>query len=332
MPLNTEVPDPDSLDNHCPGPRFTSGEELELLRLAAHLRRAINAADSDDCKTETITICIDLLKPFTLLDLPRLPIGVRRSFVDTIHLCALKSPHETRAELEEIADVFVRSITMQVLPLRERLLREEVTAPELSAVLQCHSNNRTDFNFQYDDADHFFDALLDYSPPRFTRTEVGAEGLFYQPTPITLVRNWLKEIPPSHSDTIFELGCGTGRAAFAMALLSEASIVGVEISSTLCRVARKLAELNKISRFCLIENDVRNVDFSGGTIFYLFNPFKGELLDIVIDKIRVVAEKRPITVVAMGDCRASLETRGWLNRTGGAKEHQSLGIYTSRKC
>ena len=48
------------------------------------------------------------------------------------------------------------------------------------------------------------------------------------------------------------------------------------------------------------EHDARDADLANGTVFFLYAPFTGEVLDAVLLRLRAVAETHAIVVVALG--------------------------------
>jgi hypothetical protein len=48
-----------------------------------------------------------------------------------------------------------------------------------------------------------------------------------------------------------------------------------------------------------INQDVRDVDLSAGTVFFLNNPFAGSILEEVVEKVRQVATQHPIKILAL---------------------------------
>ena len=71
--------------------------------------------------------------------------------------------------------------------------------------------------------------------------EVEFGELKFGETTLKTVREILKRVPLKADDTVFELGCGRGRAAFLLHFLTGASVVGVDLVSSFISTGRRLA-------------------------------------------------------------------------------------------
>lgn len=74
------------------------------------------------------------------------------------------------------------------------------------------------------------------------RLGVGREGNEYKPIPVHAFRQMLRHVPVAHREWSFiDIGCGKGRAVILACTFPFASVAGVELSDTLCAVARSNA-------------------------------------------------------------------------------------------
>ena len=76
----------------------------------------------------------------------------------------------------------------------------------------------------------------------------------------------------------------------------------------------------------MIQADVRSVDLSDGTIFYLYTPFTGAVLNSVLEQLRLVALQHPIQICTYGPHLAAVTSQPWLQRIERAS---AISIYTS---
>jgi hypothetical protein len=62
--------------------------------------------------------------------------------------------------------------------------------------------------------------------------------------------------------------------------------------------------------------DARYADYSEGTVFFLYTPFKGRLLAQVLERLRVEAQHRRITLFTYGPCTPQVARQPWLHSAG----------------
>jgi SAM-dependent methyltransferase len=99
------------------------------------------------------------------------------------------------------------------------------------------------------------------------------------------------------SDVFVDIGCGVGRAAAFVHLLTGARVIGVEVQSALARATRALATRLALPISCL-EGDAATLiaEVAAGTVFFLYCPFSGHRLATVLAALEVIARARPIRV------------------------------------
>ncbi|WNG59909.1 class I SAM-dependent methyltransferase [Archangium gephyra] len=114
------------------------------------------------------------------------------------------------------------------------------------------------------------------------------------------ISDFLALINPGKRDTVYDLGCGNGKFAITVAASSSARVKGVEYGQTYVESARRTAERFTLPNLEFIHADVRDVDMSDGTAFYLFFPFWGEVAKAVARVLGGIARTRDITVYASG--------------------------------
>ena len=71
--------------------------------------------------------------------------------------------------------------------------------------------------------------------------EVEFGELKFGETTLKTVREILRRVPLKADDTVFELGCGRGRAAFLIHFLTGARVVGVDLVGSFITTGRRLA-------------------------------------------------------------------------------------------
>lgn len=142
---------------------------------------------------------------------------------------------------------------------------------------------------------------------------LGFEQFLYEGTPYEYIRELFAVLNPSVNDVVYDLGSGYGRVVLYGAITSSAKLKGIEI------VPERVAECEKIKRNLKLDNaeflrgNVLDLDFSDGTIFFLFNPFFSETLEKVGENLRALAKNKTIKIVTWGGSSNDFfEEQTWL--------------------
>lgn len=109
----------------------------------------------------------------------------------------------------------------------------------------------------------------------------------------------LIEVPVVRADTVIDLGSGFGKFVLVARLLTGANVRGIELQPELISWARRASQALGVD-VDFIEGDARDAPLEDGTVFFLYAPFTGPVLDAVARRLHAVAKKRAITVAALG--------------------------------
>ncbi|WP_394822651.1 hypothetical protein [Pendulispora albinea] len=133
----------------------------------------------------------------------------------------------------------------------------------------------------------------------------------YAPSGVGEILHALDAVKPAAGDTFVDLGAGLGKVVLLTALLTDARACGVELDPALVAHARASASSLCLAepRVQLVEADAREADLEAGTIFYMYVPFTGSVLDMVMTRLAHLAERRPLVI-----CAHALDTQrfSWL--------------------
>ncbi|MBI4789009.1 MAG: hypothetical protein HY782_18410 [Chloroflexi bacterium] len=164
----------------------------------------------------------------------------------------------------------------------------------------------------YDAIDVFVNGLLrgDTAPAETRPRE--PEMVFYQPTPARIVLELARKI--GKGDVFYDLGSGLGQVTVLVNLLAGCKSIGIEFESAYCDYARGCAAQLELSRVEFVNADARNADYSDGTVFFMYTPFKGAILRRVLERLAAQARKRAITIGSYGPCTLDLSKQSWLTR------------------
>jgi hypothetical protein len=152
----------------------------------------------------------------------------------------------------------------------------------------------------------------------------------YEPVPARVVLDLIDNANLQPDDIFYDLGSGLGQVVILVNRLSGIKARGIEIDSVLCDQARNFASPSGGGEVAFIHADARDADYSDGTVFYLFTPFKGMVLQTVLDKLQQESQKRKIKLCTYGACTLSIATQPWLRSIYSHADHEfKLAIFES---
>lgn len=128
----------------------------------------------------------------------------------------------------------------------------------------------------------------------------GDEQFTHEPTPYSYIEDFVDFLKPKNGDVIYDLGSGYGRFAIYCALVTKATIKGIELipeRSLSSRLSARELKLKNVNFYCANAIDF---DFSDGDIFFLFNPFNENTLSKIGDKLEMIARHKQITIATWG--------------------------------
>lgn len=117
----------------------------------------------------------------------------------------------------------------------------------------------------------------------------------YEPTPYKVIEKMLSQLCLSADDVFVDLGCGKGRVIFSVATKRLKKVIGVETRKDIFDVAVSNAKNLKIKNTPVevINSDVATFDMTGGTIFFMANPFGINTQKRVMENIRNSLKSKP---------------------------------------
>ena len=164
----------------------------------------------------------------------------------------------------------------------------------------------------YDALDELFAELFDAGELPELHAQLGPEMVAYQPTPGRVILSLIQRAALSCDDVVCDLGSGLGHVLLACALLSGARGVGVELEPAYCAYAASCARKLRLPQVTFIAADARQAPLDEANVFYLYTPFRGQLLEQMLERLRQEALARPIVVCSYGPCTAQVGRAAWL--------------------
>ena len=165
----------------------------------------------------------------------------------------------------------------------------------------------------YDNLDVFINGLsLFQAMPEQTK-ELEPEMVYYQKTPVRIVFELVEKVSFREGDVFFDLGSGLGQVAVLVNLFAGITVKGVEFEPAFCGYARNCAAQLNLSNVTFIHADARKADYSGGTVFFMFTPFRGVILQEVLEILRKESLLRKIKIITYGPCTTQVALQSWLD-------------------
>jgi SAM-dependent methyltransferase len=182
----------------------------------------------------------------------------------------------------------------------------------------------------YDNLDILINGVTSFLPmPEQTR-DLEPEMVYYQKTPARIVFELVEKAHFLKGDVFFDVGSGLGQVAMLVNLLTGVRAIGVEFEPAFCRYARECAAQLNLSGVRFDNVDAREADFSEGTVFFLYTPFRGEILRNVLEVLKKESLERKIRLITYGPCTAQVALESWLEgeRPGNPCTYK-LGFFSS---
>jgi len=168
----------------------------------------------------------------------------------------------------------------------------------------------------YDNLDVFINGLLfNNSLPEATMKQE-KETVFYQQTPARIILELAECTGLKESDVFFDIGSGLGLVTILINLISGATVRGVEYEPAYINYAQTCVQQLKLNNIEFINADARNADYSKGTVFFMYTPFMGNMLQEMLDILQAEAQKRAIRIFTYGPCSAVVAREDWLAPVG----------------
>ena len=169
----------------------------------------------------------------------------------------------------------------------------------------------------YDNLDIFINGLLFDKPiPPATRA-TEKEMVLYQKTPARIIFEMVETAKIKQDDVFFDLGSGIGQAVLLVNLLSGVTAKGIEYEPAYCDYARASASALNLSNVEFITADAREADYSQATIFFMYTPFEGKMLQDMLNILQKVSQSRAIKIFSYGPCSTYLAQQNWLSCING---------------
>jgi len=249
-------------------------------------------------------------------------------FLEFHIICQIDSLRSTESDQDRLAELYhqAEEIKSQLEEIDTKLfqrLQQEISqgkfrGKEFEALVRAYVNFESNSDEEgYDNLDIFINRLLSlqYMPEQSTALE--PEMVFYQKTPARIVFELAKEGGFKKEDIFFDIGSGLGQTVMLVNLLADIRTVGVEFDPAFCKYSEECAAMLGLQNVAFINTDAREADYSLGTVFFMYTPFKGKMLGDVLEVLRKESLQRKIRVITYGPCTTDVAGQDWLHLTSG---------------
>ncbi len=186
-------------------------------------------------------------------------------------------------------------------------------------------------HYGFENLDSLIEGVLIPLPHPEPTSERAYGMVRYEPTPVSVILELFDQVRFSKDDVFYDLGSGLGKVVLLVHLLAGIPCIGVEYEPAYCKYAAQRAAMLGLSGAIFINADARDVDYSKGTVFFLFNPFGGEIFNAVFAKLKEEAQSRQITICSYGAGTLPLADLPWLQVADlGTVDEVCLAIFRSK--
>lgn len=228
--------------------------------------------------------------------------------LDSNHADDLRKLKSRAASMKERLERINEEILQR---LRNRIKSGALIGEQFRSELVNYVGERDDSGKEYDWLDVFVNGLLRLdTPPQETKPRE-SEMVFYQPTPARVILALIDKANITRNDVFYDLGSGLGQVCILVNLLTGAKSKGVEFEPAYCDYARQCARRLNLPEVEFVNQDARAADYADGTIFFMYTPFRGKLLQQVLRKLEGEAQNRRIRICTYGPCSQQVSAQPW---------------------
>ena len=302
---------------------------MPLERAIREIRSELEAIERDDILDEEASFgsrleALDVIEVSILERVEGLLAGSSQEEA----LLALKQRAEVvRSRLEAIDERLFRQLRAGI---RSGAYRGAELRRRLEANAGSGRGKRSQGGGAYDSLDALLSGILLAGAAPGETTERESEMVFYQPTPGRIIFELVERAALQKHDTFYDLGSGLGQVVILVSLLSGARAKGIEFDPAYCEYARRCAKELNLSEVDFINVDAREARYADGTVFFLYTPFEGKMLQEVLERLKGEAQRRRIRVYTYGPCTLAVSRQDWLKSVDESVYHvNSLAVFRS---
>ena len=157
------------------------------------------------------------------------------------------------------------------------------------------------------------------------------EMIHYESTPVSALLELVDRVALTPAERFVDIGSGLGQVVLLVHLLAGVDAVGLEVAPAFVEQAQGEAATLGVKRVMFKQGDARTADLCGGTVYFLFSPFRGRMLRTVLNRLKGEATARRLTICSFGPCTEQIAAERWLKIQEAGMTHEfRLAIFHSR--
>lgn len=236
----------------------------------------------------------------------------------------------------------VRALQSDLMELNQALYRKlrfgirtgTVTPSQLRRLLESNCRYRRGdtacMHWGADAADALAAGLFRSDCPPHEWDGGDSEMIHYESTPVSAVLELVDRVPMTCADRFVDIGSGLGQVVLLLHLLAGVEAMGLEVVPAYVERARGEAKRLGIEGVSFKVGDARSADLCGGTVYFLFSPFRGQMLQTVLNRLQHEACTRLLTICSFGPCTERIAGESWLTLQETGMNHEfRLAIFQS---
>ena len=165
----------------------------------------------------------------------------------------------------------------------------------------------------YDNLDILINGLFHFEEMPGQTLDLEPEMVYFQKTPARIIFELAEKVQLNKADVFYDLGSGLGQVVMLVNLLTGTIAKGVEFEPMFCDYAKHCAQELNLFDARFINDDARQADYSNGTVFFMFTPFTGTIMQDVLERLKQESLTREIKVITYGPCTPTVAQQTWLN-------------------
>ncbi len=229
----------------------------------------------------------------------------------------------------------LENIDMQMFHRLQACIRSgEVTGERFRKLIQKYTGFNNADSVQeareYDHVDVFVNGLFPFQTMPEQTKELDPEMVYYQKTPARIIFELTEKAAFTEKDVFYDIGSGLGQVAMLVHLLTGVATRGIEFEPAFCDYANNCVAQLHLSDIIFINTDARAADYSEGTVFFMFTPFKGEIMQQVLEMLKKESLQRKIRIITYGPCTTHVALQDWLHPVTPVNSNvYSLAVFSS---
>jgi Histone methylation protein DOT1 len=163
----------------------------------------------------------------------------------------------------------------------------------------------------YDVLDAFVNGLFSDQPLPVETKALLPDMVSFHKTPVRVVMGMIELAEMDSGDVFVDIGSGLGQVVLLVNLLAGVRGMGIEYEPSYCAYASAIVSRLRLTDIAFVNADARDSDYSKGTVFFLYTPFEGRLLQDVLRLLKKQALSRMIRIFTYGPCSAMVAAENW---------------------